>query len=528
MMGSVPAQWLPHWEAGYLRTACLTVLVAVVVQLVVRFIRALLWRRYMLKVLAPFPGNPTHWLFGHMREVRPDETGFTIVPQWAAKFKFAFPIWIGLFRVVLSLVHPDYIKEIVNSPEPKDRVSYAWLKPWIGDGLLVSEGQKWFRNRRLLTPGFHFDVLKPYVKVFSECTNIMLDRWADLTPGTPVEMFHYASAMTLDSLMRCALSVHSNCQQDSGGSPYIRAVYIYLTKCVVDRGRYPPFHMPLIFHLSPTGFRFRKECKTAHDFSDEVIRKRRAELQQKCNQNNTVINSSREGGKKRYLDFLDILLQARDEDGKGLSEREIRDEVDTFMFEGHDTTASGVSWIFYNLAKHAACQDRCRAEVDNVLQGRAEVKWEDLSKLPYTTMCIKESLRMHSPVPGVTRLTTQPHTFPDGRSIPAGVSVSIGVHSLHHNIHVWGDNVMEFDPERFSPENSKGRSSHAFIPFSAGSRNCIGQHFAMNELKVAVALTLQRYRLELDETRPPYRVARLITRTRDGLWLKVYPRGADN
>ncbi|NXI18655.1 CP4F4 protein, partial [Irena cyanogastra] len=177
-------------------------------------------------------------------------------------------------------------------------------------------------------------------------------------------------------------------------------------------------------------------------------------------------------------------------------------------------------------------QQRCRQEVQELLAGRdtADIQWEDLSQLPFTTMCIKESLRLHPPVTAVSRRCTEDIPLCDGRVIPK-VAIPIppraiclmSIYGTHHNPELWPEPEV-FDPLRFSPENSKGRSPASFIPFSAGPRNCIGQSFAMAEMKVVVALTLSQFMLRRDTARPPpRRKPELILRAEDGLWLLLEP-----
>nr|BAH13972.1 unnamed protein product [Homo sapiens] len=213
----------------------------------------------------------------------------------------------------------------------------------------------------------------------------------------------------------------------------------------------------------------------------------------------------------------------KDEDGKKLSDEDIRAEADTFMFEGHDTTASGLSWVLYHLAKHPEYQERCRQEVQELLKDREpkEIEWDDLAQLPFLTMCIKESLRLHPPVPAVSRCCTQDIVLPDGRVIPKGIICLISVFGTHHNPAVWPDPEV-YDPFRFDPKNIKERSPLAFIPFSAGPRNCIGQAFAMAEMKVVLGLTLLRFRVLPDHTEPR-RKPELVLRAEGGLWLRVEP-----
>ncbi|NXG52107.1 CP4FE hydroxylase, partial [Psilopogon haemacephalus] len=191
---------------------------------------------------------------------------------------------------------------------------------------------------------------------------------------------------------------------------------------------------------------------------------------------------------------------------------------------GHDTTASALAWLLYNLAQHPQHQDRCRQEVQELLQGRnpQEIRWEDLSQLPFTTMCLKESLRLHPPVTAVSRRCTQDLALGPGQVVPKGVITLLSIYGTHHNPDLWPDPLV-YDPLRFSPEKCKERSPLAFIPFSAGPRNCIGQNFAMAELKVVVALTLATFRLLPSPRGPPRRRPELILRAQGGIHLLLEP-----
>uniref|UniRef100_F7ARH8 Cytochrome P450 family 4 subfamily F member 127, pseudo n=1 Tax=Equus caballus TaxID=9796 RepID=F7ARH8_HORSE len=195
------------------------------------------------------------------------------------------------------------------------------------------------------------------------------------------------------------------------------------------------------------------------------------------------------------------------------------------MFGGHDTTASGLSWVLCNLARHPEHQERCRQEVRELLREREpeEIEWDDLAQLPFLTMCIKESLRLHPPTMGISRCCTQDIVLPDGRVIPKGVICIISIFGTHHNPSVCPDPEV-YDPFCFDPENIKERPL-AFIPFSAGPRNCIGQTCAMTEMKVVLALMLLRFRV-LPAGEEPRRKPELILRAEGGLWLRVEPLSA--
>ncbi|XP_069835574.1 cytochrome P450 4B1-like [Dendropsophus ebraccatus] len=459
------------------------------------------------RVFSAFPGPKRHWLYGNVHEMKQDGNDLDVVSSYAKQYDSAFPLWFGSFFASLVVYHPDYVKAVLSRQDPKDNFGYYFLTPWIGKGLLVLSGQKWFQHRRLLTPGFHYDVLKPYVRIMSDCANVMLDKWEKLVPDkNPVELFHHVSLMTLDTIMKCAFSYQSDCQ-DNSDNEYIKAVY-ELTELVELRTRCFPYHNDVIFHLSPHGFRFRRALRIAHGHTENVIKLRKESLKQE-----TELEKIKQ---KRHLDFLDILLCAKDENGQGLSDEDLRAEVDTFMFEGHDTTASGVSWTFYCLGKYPEHQEKCREEIREVLGDRSTVEWEDLGKMPYTTMCIKESMRLYPPVPGVARQLKEPITFLDGRSLPKGSSVFLHIFSMNRSPSMW-DNPEAFDPLRFSPDNTSKWHSHMYVPFSAGSRNCIGQNFAMNEMKVALALTLPRFELSMDPDNEPLKIPQLVLRSLNGI-----------
>ncbi|XP_076008752.1 cytochrome P450 4B1-like [Genypterus blacodes] len=504
-VGRFRPDWL-HWRHIF-ALVCFAVIVFKLM--------ALIGKRKRLQLnLSCFPGPDGHWLFGNVREFKRDGTDMDKMVNWGKQFPYAFPLWFGPFTTVLNLHHPNYVKTLLSSTEPKGNLGYEFVLPWIGEGLLVSKGQKWFRHRRLLTPGFHYDVLKPYVKLMADSANTMLDKCETFAEtNESFELFEHVSLMTLDSIMKCAFSSNSNCQNEGGTNAYIKAVY-ELSNLTIKRVRTFPYHSDIIFHLSPHGFRFRKACRVAHNHTEEVVRKRKEALMEEKELGHVQ--------SKRYLDFLDILLKAKDEQQQGLSDEDIRAEVDTFMFEGHDTTASGISFILYSLACHPEHQKICRDEILQALDGKDTMEWEDLSKIPYTTMCIKESLRLYPPVPGISRKLTKPMTFFDGRTVPEGCIVGASIFATHRNETVW-ENPDVYDPLRFLPENVARRSPHAFVPFSAGSRNCIGQTFAMNEMKIVTALTLKRYELIEDPTRKPQIFPQLVLRSINGIHIKIKP-----
>uniref|UniRef100_A0A8D1DWJ7 Cytochrome P450 4A11 n=1 Tax=Sus scrofa TaxID=9823 RepID=A0A8D1DWJ7_PIG len=300
------------------------------------------------------------------------------------KYPSACARWLWGTRAMVLVYDPDYMKVVLARSEPKPHITYKYLIPWLGNGLLLLDGQAWFQHRRMLTPAFHHDILKPYVRLMADSVQVMLDKWEQLVAQDPrLEIVGPVSLMTLDTIMKCAFSHQGSVQTDG---------------------------------LSPEGRKNHRAARIAHQHTDRVIQLRKAQLQKQGEMENVR--------KKRHLDFLDILLLAQMEKGNSLSDTDLRAEVDTFMFEGHDTTASGISWILYALASHPEHQQRCREEIQGLLGDGTSITWDHLDQMPYTTMCIKEALRLYLPVPVIGRELSKPITFPDGRSLPAGMSIT--------------------------------------------------------------------------------------------------------
>lgn len=489
--------------------------VVILMVIVLKLFSLLLRRQKLARAMDSFPGPPTHWLFGHALEIQKLGSLDKVV-SWAQQFPYAHPLWFGQFIGFLNIYEPDYAKAVYSRGDPKAADVYDFFLQWIGKGLLVLEGPKWFQHRKLLTPGFHYDVLKPYVAIFAESTRIMLDKWEKkASENKSFDIFCDVGHMALDTLMKCTFGKGDSGLGHSDNSYYLAVSD--LTLLMQQRIDSFQYHNDFIYWLTPHGRRFLRACQIAHDHTDEVIRQRKAALQDE--------KEKKKIQQRRHLDFLDILLGARDESGIKLSDADLRAEVDTFMFEGHDTTTSGISWFLYCMALYPEHQQLCREEVRGILGDRDSFQWDDLAKMTYLTMCMKECFRLYPPVPQVYRQLSKPVTFVDGRSLPAGSLISLHIYALHRNSNVWPDPEV-FDPLRFSPENTAGRHPFAFMPFSAGPRNCIGQQFAMNEMKVVTALCLLRFEFSLDPSKMPIKMPQLILRSKNGIHLYLKSLGS--
>uniref|UniRef100_A0A8D2CQK0 Uncharacterized protein n=1 Tax=Sciurus vulgaris TaxID=55149 RepID=A0A8D2CQK0_SCIVU len=328
-----------------------------------------LCRQWLLRVLKQFPCPPSHWFFGHKIQMD-EELQETL--KWTEKFPSACPRWLWGNRIFFLVYDPDYMKVIMGRS---------------GYGLLLLNGHTWFQHRRMLTPAFHYDILKPYMGVMADSVRVMLNKWEKLiNQDSCLEISQHISLMTLETIMKCAFSHQDS---DLNFQSYIQAI-CDLSYLIPSRLRNAFHQNDTIYRLTSAGRWSNHACQIAHKHTDQVIRQRKAQLQDE--------EELEKVRRKRHLDFLDILLFAKMENGSSLSDKDLRAEVDTFMFEGHDTTASGISWIFYALATHPEHQQKCREEVQNLLGDGASITWDHLDQMPYTTMCIKEALSSSEPV----------------------------------------------------------------------------------------------------------------------------------
>lgn len=247
--------------------------------------------------------------------------------------------------------------------------------------------------------------------------------------------------------------------------------------------------------------------------------------------NNEISDNNRRGsidlGRKKRIPFMDLLIQQHLADPSEFTELNIREEVDTFMFEGHDTTGWGLVWATYLLGLNPDAQEKVHQELDSVFgdDDMREFSMDDVKKLKYTEAVVKEAQRLYPSVPLLGRRTKEP-TKIGPHLIPSGVDVSVLVPVLHRNEEQFED-PERFRPERFFPENCKGRNAYSFIPFSAGPRNCIGQKFALLEEKILLASLFRKFKVTSLDPRDLIQMSALmITKSSKAIRVKLELRNS--
>ncbi|XP_033015580.1 cytochrome P450 4V2-like [Lacerta agilis] len=374
----------------------------------------------------------------------------------------------------------------------------------------------------MLTPTFHFTILEDFLEVMNEQANILVQKLEKHVDKEPFDCTLYITLCALDVICETAMGKNIGAQHNKD-SEYVRAVY-RMSVLIQQRQKSPWLWPDLLYPMFQEGREHYRSLKILHSFTDNVIAEKAQELKnQEQHRSNAVSNSEQSRHKVRRA-FLDMLLNATDDDGKKLGYLDIREEVDTFMFEGHDTTAAAMKWCIYLLASHPEAQRKVHNELDEVFgDSDRNITMDDLKQLRYLDCAIKEALRLFPSVPFFGR-TLSEECYIRGFRIPKGTDVIIGSFALHRD-HVAFPEPEEFRPERFFTENAAGRHPYAYVPFSAGPRNCIGQRFAKMEEMAILATILRHFFIESTQLRDQlFPVGELILRPNKGIWIQLKRR----
>ncbi|XP_026675535.1 cytochrome P450 4C1-like [Ceratina calcarata] len=404
---------------------------------------------------------------------------------------------------------------------------YRITLPWFSTGLLTSAGHKWHTRRKILTPAFHFNMLREFTDIFIQEGERLIGKLK--SEGRPVvkDLKMLISEHTLNIICETAMGTTL---VDKGKFQFkYRKAVRDVGNTIVYRLLRPWLQIDFVFFLTRVGMLQSKLLKILHGFTKQIIKERKeyhdktngrslADFNDKANEETDDITCTL---RKKRLAMLDLLLSAHRQNL--IDDEGIREEVDTFMFRGHDTTAVSLCFTIMLLAEHPEIQDRARIEVQKVMEAsNGKLSMSDLQKLPYLEMCIKESLRLYPSVHFISRAPEE-DVMLSNYLVPAHTTVNVYIYDTHRDPKFW-PNPDVFDPERFTPENSHGRHPFSYIPFSAGPRNCIGQKFAMLELKATLAYLLFNFIFEpVDYLKDVICVPELVIQTKHALRTKFVP-----
>ncbi|XP_053659148.1 probable cytochrome P450 4d14 [Anopheles marshallii] len=424
----------------------------------------------------------------------------------------------------MQICDPKVIEQVIQARTIDKSIIYDFMVPWLGTGLVVSTGSKWSQRRKIITPTFHFKILEDFLVIMNHQTDVLVEKLRKSPHGKGFDIYEHVTYCALDIISESAMGVKLNTQLQPH-SEYVMAVK-EISDIILKRLFSFLREYKWAFQFTKAHNRQEELLKVVHGFAHRVISERKQQLQDERERKRAQEKLEEEDvyGKRR-MTLLDLLLNV-EIDGKALSDSEIREEVDTFMFAGHDTTTSCISFAAYHLSRDAPIQQRAYEEIQAIVGPDAksrELTYGTLQELKYLDMIIKETLRINPSVPIIGRRSAGDMLI-DGVTIPKGMDFGILIYALHNDPELYPD-PTRFDPERFSEEASAKRQPYGYIPFSVGARNCIGQRYAMLEIKTMLVKLLANYRFLPCDASNILRIKTDMTlKPVNGAFVKIVPR----
>jgi cytochrome P450 len=437
------------------------------------------------------PGPQKNLLFDREADLKHNVIG--ILQKGANEYNGISRHKIGIGNFI-HITNPSYIEHVftrgdiyIKSNENKE------LKFLLGNGLLTSEGTFWLKQRRLIQPLFHKQRLTGFVQKITETCNALIAEWNSAGDGVK-DVHAEMTKLTLGIVSKTLLSTDA-----SADFRKISHALEILMKVLGQRSVSVfklPYWVPLPKHI-----RMKNERQLLDNTIEKIIGTRRADT-------------------KQYDNLLTMLMEVEDADtAERMTNVQLRDEVITIFLAGHETTANGMAFALYHLAKHPGMSERIAHEVEAVFKD-GPFTYDGLMQLDFTTRVIKESMRLFPPAWIMARLATKDDII-DGYIIKKNDVLVMSPYTVQRLNRVW-PNAEHFDPDRFLPENMKHMPRYAYFPFGGGARMCIGNNFAMMEMQIMLALLASHFQFKLV---PSFnlQIEPLVTlRPKGGLKLEVH------
>lgn len=440
--------------------------------------------------MAPGPkGNP---ILGVMSEFSRDTFGFIErCRDYGDVVSMRF-----LYLTSYFLYHPRDIEYVISTNAKNFIKSRNQRSPLfqrlVGNGLLTSEGEVWKRQRRLAQPAFHRQRINAYAETMANYAERMISTWQD---GEVHDIHRDMLRLALEIVVKTLFNADVSADADKVGRVLSRIVTPFAgqatLKWIMDN------RLPTITHR-----RFNRDAREI----DAIVYR--------------IINERRRSGQDEG-DLLSMLLKAHDEDGSEMSDIQLRDEVMTIFLAGHETVALTLSWAWYLLAQNPEAETKFHAELAEVLGGRLPTM-ADLSRLPYTEMIAKESMRLYPPAYALGREAVEECEI-GGFRVPRGAQVFMFQWSTQRDARFFVE-PERFRPERWTEEFSNSLPKYAYFPFGGGPRACIGNYFAMMEVVLLLATIGQRFRFSLLPDHPVSLMPAMSLRPKDGIRVVVEER----
>ena len=415
-----------------------------------------------------------HWLWGSSMEFAKDPLAFIV--KYSKIHGDTFYVNMRLSRFLMTS-HPEAFKLLLQSNHKnyiKDKF-YRKLKMALGEGLLMNEGESWMRQRRLAQPAFYKKRLEALFETMVDISEEYLQSLeSHRGTGRAINITDEMYKVTSDIVVKTLLGAD------------IREDIEEIQQTILKTQTYVVKHIrrPFLAFLAYFTGEHRQFLKDVSRFDKSIYN----------------VIQSRKGSNKQHNDLLSMLMAARDaETGEPMTDKQLRDEVITIYVAGHETSSNALSWTWYLLTTHPEIYRKVKDEVVSKL-GNSRPDHASIMSLTYTKQVIEESMRLFPPAWALGREAIEEDELL-GVKIKKKDMIFLSIYELHRQEKYWPD-PDKFDPDRFHPENSKDRSKFHYLPFGAGPRMCIGNHFAIMEILLLIAMMIRKFDFEILEGHP--------------------------
>nr|AXB26406.1 CYP405A12 [Nymphalis c-album] len=487
-------------------------------------------RGHRWEKLSEFPGDTPIPIFGNGLQLGfdADQSTHKLLAMWERYGKQNFRLSLGSEDWIL-LTDPDDIATILNHPteisKPLER--NMAMKPFFGNSVSTSEGDRWKSTRKLMAPSFNFNTLEGRVDDVNKYCDRLFEIFDTYDGKGHVELYRYLRPFMYDILCMSLMGVETNMLADCD-HPYLMAgskVIRIITHNYFSYWR----NVRFLFNVTPQYREMMDTIKTIKQNSTNLISERRKILNSKI-EKTLANNKNIDIDMKKIIEstlnnsgcLLDKFIFSKSPNGEPTSDDVINEEITLLCFTGHYTTTATISHTLYCLAKYPEIQNRVLEEQKSIFNNNFHTNptTQELNQMKYLEAVIKESIRVIPTVTKIGRQLQNDLTFKDGRVAAAGCSVLVFYDAAFKNPKVFPE------PEKFNPERFlDSMHTFAFVPFSAGPRNCIGFRFAWVAMKATISNILKRYEVMLgDAGTEPQFVSRLVTESTNGIHIKLKKR----
>ncbi|XP_045770498.1 cytochrome P450 4C1-like isoform X2 [Maniola jurtina] len=476
--------------------------------------------RRMLNMAKQLPGPPALPIIGNAFLFMVEPLEFVrVIKDLMTKYGGVFRAWLGPdLNIIVS--NPDDVKILLTSNKTTVKgPQYKYMAHFLGGGILTGSGTPWRKHRKIAAPNYGKRAIKSYVNIFNSEVDLLIKKFMETPKGQQIDINKYIVQTTTYTVCQTLIGLS---REEMLELPHLQTIIDEtpeLYDLIFDRMRKWYLQLNPVFWLTKLYKQHKKFMKIIREFSMTIVKHRMEKLNSIDEKKKQLLNAGEDSINSTQFSVIDRFILSQE-----LDPTELLNETFTIFTTSQEALAKISSLTLLMMAFHPKCQEKLHAEIVSVIGNKDRpVTYEDIKQMPYLDMVFKEVIRLF-PIAGMMQRTITEDIAISTCTIPAGASLLVPTYHLHRSPKYW-PNPDVFDPERFSPENTKTRNPYCYVPFSLGSMDCLGRHYAEKLVKTIVIRIMQNFKLSTLNKYEDLRVIIVISTTiMDGFQAIVTPR----